>query len=518
MKKISTSFLTLRLIQSIALLMLAACNVTRPPATTPPSAPTAASAPATSAPSSPIAPPDSWTDLGIYQPGLVSSARPILNEMTGASVYHISLTIDADLVHVEGHELVHYTNREDVPLTEIQMRLFPNILGGQMTYDNLLVDNAEIDTDLQMINSLLILHLNEPLAIGASVAISMDFAIEVPTSVELNYGVQASYNGVLTLAHAYPMIAVYNEEGWNAEIPPQSGDVTFADMSFFYVSITAPDDVTIVASGEESVPERSARQQVVHVAAGPARDFFVAASRDYEVISQTVGGVTINSYAPKADRAGSQIALEVAARAIETFSDLFTQYPYSELDIVSTPTLALGVEYPGAVAIADRLYSDAYYAERTNDYRESTVAHEVAHQWFYNLIGNDQLDEPWLDESLAQFATWEYYRVNYGAEAASEFEFGLLGRWGRVENALVAIDQPVAAFSSSEYGAIVYGRGPLFFGALRTEIGEENFSAFIKDYAQTFSWGIASAEGLRALAEKHCGCDLSALFEEWIYP
>ncbi len=509
MKKFRAAFLIIYL--------LAACTTTQPP---PPSAPTAGSpASATSTPA-PITPPatDSWTDLSAFTSGLVESTRPILNEMSGASVYHITLTIDADLVHVDGQETVHYTNREDAPLTEIQMRLFSNTLGGQMTVANVVVDDAEVETELQMNDSLLIVYLNEPLAVSASALISMDFAIEVPTDVELNYGVQASYNGVLTLAHAYPMIAVYNEEGWNAEIPPQSGDVTFADMSFFYVTVTAPDDVTIVASGEESAPVVDARSQSVLVAAGPARDFFVAASRDYEVISTSVGGVTINSYAPKSNREGSQIALDVAARAIETFSDLFTPYPYSELDIVSTPTLALGVEYPGAVAIADRLYTDEYYAGRTADFRESTVAHEVGHQWFYNLIGNDQLDEPWLDESLAQFATWEYYRVNYGASAANGFESGLRSRWSRVENNPVAIAQPVAAFTGSEYSAIVYGRGPLFFGALRTEIGEENFSAFIKEYSLTFSWGIATTEGLRALAEQHCACDLGALFDEWIYP
>ena len=63
----------------------------------------------------------------------------------------------------------------------------------------------------------------------------MDFAVTVPQSVELNYGVLAYFEDVLTLAHAYPMIAVYDDEGWNAEIPPQSGDVTYADASFFLV-------------------------------------------------------------------------------------------------------------------------------------------------------------------------------------------------------------------------------------------------------------------------------------------
>ena len=38
-------------------------------------------------------------------------------------------------------------------------------------------------------------------------------------------------------------------------------------------------------------------------------------------------------------------------------------------------------------------------------FREIVVAHEVAHQWWYSLVGNDQIDEPWLDEAFAQFTT-----------------------------------------------------------------------------------------------------------------
>jgi aminopeptidase N len=334
--------------------------------------------------------------------------------------------------------------------------------------------------------------------------------------VQSNYGVFAYYEGVLTLAHSYPMIAVYNEEGWNAEIPPQSGDVTFADASFFLVTVTAPNGVTVVASGLESTPATVNRQIVQSVAIGPARDFFLAASRDYEVVSQKVGEVTVNSYAPKSMSKMSQAALASAARALETFGELYAPYPYTEFDIVITPTLALGIEYPGATAIADRILLGEY-GDQTAVYLESTVVHEVAHQWFYNLVGNDQLDQPWLDESLAQFATWQYYETNFGAGAAAGFEQALRARWARVDNALIPIGQPVAAYSGIEYGAIVYGRGAFFFEALKNEMGAESFDAFLKDYTATFSWEIATTNRLKSLAEKHCGCDLTPLFNEWVY-
>ena len=91
-------------------------------------------------------------------------------------------------------------------------------------------------------------------------------------------------------------------------------------------------------------------------------------------------------------------------------------------------------------------------------------------------------------------------------------------RWERVQNAPIPIGQPVAAYAGREYGAIVYGRGALFFEALKNEMGAGAFDAFMKDYTVTFSWEIATTEGIKSLAEKHCGCDLTALFEQWVYP
>ena len=455
-------------------------------------------------------------NLPVFREGLIDPS--ILVDMNGASMYRLEFVIDRDFVHISGKEAVRYTNREDVPLDRVEFRLFANILGGKMTVSNLKVGNKAVTPTYELQNSLMIVPLTEPLKIGGNISISMEFAIEVPTDVELNSGLLAYYDHVLTLAHAYPMIAVYNEQGWNAELPPQAGDITFTDASFYFVTVTAPKGVTIVASGLESEPVKSGRQIVQNVALGPARDFFMAVSKDFEVISETVGGVTVNSYAPKKMRGASQSALDTAIRAIETYSSAYAAYPYTEFDLVATPNLALGIEYPGATAITTRVYTEEAYGEQTDIYRESTVAHEVGHQWFYNMVGNDQLDEPWLDESLTQFITWEYYRINYGTAGASGFESGLRGRWERVDNALIPIGQPVAAYQGREYGAIVYGRGALFFEALREEMGDQVFEAFLKDYVHTFAWKIATAADLKTLADKHCNCDLTPIFEKWVFP
>jgi hypothetical protein len=102
--------------------------------------------------------------------------------------------------------------------------------------------------------------------------------------------------------------------------------------------------------------------------------------------------------------------------------------------------------------------------------------------------------------------------------AAEGFRSSLEGRWQSVNNAKIPIGLPVAKYSGGEYGAIVYGRGPLFLVALKKEMGDAVFDEFMKDYTQKLSWGIATPEVFQALAEEHCSCDLDQIFNEWVYP
>jgi hypothetical protein len=457
----------------------------------------------------PTAPP---ADLSQFKNGLAEEYHPILDELTHASSYVIDYVIADDLSRVDGRQAVTYTNAEDTVLNEINFRLFSNLLGGKMTVENLTVNENTVNPSYSLNNSLLIVPLASPLQPGEAINIRMDFEITVPTSVDRNYGVQAYYNDVLALGHAYPMIPVYDDEGWNAEIPPQSGDVTYADMSFFIVTVDAPKEVTLVGSGVEVNRQDNGNRQQVRFEAGPVRDFYLAASPQYQVYVKESNGVTLRFYTKEEYREGAELALEKAADAIKVFNERYATYPYTELDFVSTPTLALGIEYPGVIAITE------WIMDPQVDYLEATVVHEVAHQWFYNLVGNDQLDDPWLDESLAQFATLQYYSDLYGELGMQLFRRDIKGRWAYVGNKEMPVGLPVSAYTDVEYSGIVYGRGALFFIALRDEMGQETFDAFMRNYTQNNAWDIATPQKLHTTAEAECSCDLTPLFDEWIYP
>lgn len=465
--------------------------------------------------------PSASPNRNLYGTGLTSAAQDSLETLPNATTYQIAIDVNTEHSLVTGNQTVTYTNDEDVTLAEIYFHLLPNLLSGKIDVSQVTVAGQAVEPILEEdLDSVMRVPLATPLAPGDSVTLEMDFITAVPNQLERNYGVFAQVDDIMALSHFYPMVAVYDKKGWNTTPPSEQGDPTYADAAFYHVIVTTDDEQVVVGSGATLSQSAADGQQTVELALGPARDFYLAISPRYEVVSRTVGETTINSYAPAEFMDGAADATEFAANALRIYNERFEPYPYTELDIVGTPTLALGIEYPGIIALTLREYDpDNPIAQGVSNqvYMETTTAHEVAHQWFYNLVGNDQLNEPWLDESVTQYATYLYYLDRFGENAANGYKESWNGRFNRIDSDPIPIGQPVSAYEGSEYSAIIYGRGPLFVEILAQEMGQPTFDAFLADYVTQNQWGVGTTESFRQLAETHCACDLSDLFAEWVY-
>ena len=461
-----------------------------------------------------------WLDRNPFAANLITSEQEVLAELAGATVYHMDIEIDASLTELRGREEFLYTNRDDVPLAELYLRLFPNLSGGASTPSNVKINNQPIIPELELSNSALRIPLDPVLLPGEQVVISLDFEVDVPVTASGNYGAFAYLEEIVALAHFYPMVTVYDDEGWNIEIAPPAGDVVYAEASFYITQITAPADLTLITSGVITERQVQGEQQTVTAVAGPARDFYIVASPRFVAVSGQSGETTVVSYTLPEYEDRARDVLDSALFAMNVYATHFGPYPYTELEIASTANQALGIEYPGVFVNTMALYTpEQEFSVPDSTYIESTTAHETAHQWFYNTVGNDQLDEPWLDEALAQFSTYLYFLDRYGAEAAQQFYDSFTFRWERgAGNADIPVGLPVEAYTGAEYSAIVYGRGPLFFLALQDVIEVKTFATFLQDYYRTYQWDIATTDGLKALAEQHCDSDLTTLFEAWVYP
>ena len=454
--------------------------------------------------------------LQVYENNLVAEYDAVLADMEDATRYDIEIEIAETVRDIDGHLTAVYTNTEDVDLHEVYFRMFPNIEAGHMAASNIRVDGREVPLVLEHLDTAIRVELPDALPPGESVEISMDFTQTVSEKMGGNHGLYIYQDDILSLDQFFPIIPVYDDEGWNVEDPPVNGDMIYTDAAFFQVEVTAPNDLVLAGSGVELSSVVGGRNQTVVYAGGPQRDFYLAASPRFISESETVGDTCVTSYFVEEYRDSGEMVLETAVHALKSYNKRFGLYPYTEFDLVSAPMTAGGMEYSGATSLSI-FYYDPDYAVDGLQFLEGAAAHEVAHQWFFNQIMSDQVDEPWLDEGLVQYATYLYYVDRYGEDGADGFVKTWYERWSRVDMQKIPIGRPAEEYAGTEYSAIIYGRGPLFFAALEEEIGEETFTRLLQEYTEKYRWGISDTASFKALAEKACDCDLTALFEDWVY-
>lgn len=459
-----------------------------------------------------------WYDRSVFSANLVPAARDVLTERYDRSVYHLNINISDDLRTLHLEEEILYTNHEVSPISKIILRMYPSLMGAKVSFRNFSLNDEAMQPSISHQNSLLEFDLEEELRVGESVVISTELEIEMPEDPSGNYQMFGVVSNLLTLAHFFPMVAVYDEAGWHKEIPAQYGDIIYADASYFIVQVEINEKFQVVSSGNEILNVNQGDHKVITIAGGPMRDFYLAIGSDLVSNIEKVGDTIVTSYSPSSLNEGSLAALDAAASAIKIFNTEIGPYPYSEFDVLATYTKALGVEYPGITAINSDLYLPGQGKDGTPNsiYLESTVAHEVGHQWFYSTVGNDQINHPWLDEALTQYITGLYYTERYGHQASSSYQSSWYSRWDRVKRESIPIGLPVKSYDPEYYSPIVYGRGPLFFKSLSEEIGEEKFNSFLRSYYDENMWENSNPSIIKKTAEEACTCDLTTLFDEWV--
>ncbi|MEA3438847.1 MAG: M1 family aminopeptidase, partial [Chloroflexota bacterium] len=283
--------------------------------------------------------------------------------------------------------------------------------------------------------------------------------------------------------------------------------------------VTAPGDLVVVTTGIEVGREGTADAVSTQFVSGPVRDFFLIMSPDFEVETSTINGGEIRSYHLPGHASANSDALYIARDSLDIYNQQFGHYPYRELDVVEAPLRGIsGVEFPGII-----LVRSGYYNNTDDPVFTVVLAHEVAHQWWYNVVGNDVFDDPWLDEALTTYTSSLYYEFEQGKPATK----GITDYWQANYKGAVdrghdeRITQNLAYFEnlsdSSVYGRIVYSKGALFFKALREEIGDEAFFHALKDYYASYRYQIAKPEHLLTLFEETAGRPLTNFYQDWLY-
>ena len=181
-------------------------------------------------------------------------------------------------------------------------------------------------------------------------------------------------------------------------------------------------------------------------------------------------------------------------KVVELYGRLFGEYPYDELDIcmVSMPAEIGGIEHPGLVEISYGPLSMML---------DIIVTHEVAHQWFYAVVGNDQYDEPFLDESFASFCE-TLYRQYVRGDSPEDIAVDIDYRQWLDEDEMYRIDRSYGDYfaGDGEYGnyyyyVSIYALGRDLLWDLRQVMGDEAFFAMLSSWYEQESFQVATIDG-----------------------
>lgn len=452
------------------------------------------------------------------QTALTAAAASDVVELAHLTRYDIDLKVDMESLTLSGRQRTRYTNNEAVPLEELYFNLFPNSsrFGARMELLSAGIQGQEAAFEYERGRTAAKLVLPESLLPGDVVTVTLEFTAKVPSVEENQYLVFAFAQGVLSVGDWHPMVAVYDDEGWNLEFPEGNvGEIVYSESAFYTVRLTVPWGLTVVATGVEADRTLNADDtQTLTYYSGPVRDFHIVVSDRYEVASGVTGATTITSYYwPEREACGVQTVWS-ANLALNLYSQLFGPYPFTELDLVEADLWPWAIEWPGFILVGDPLYADPHEA-----CGEWHVVHEVAHQWWYSVVGNDQVDEPWLDEALANYSTALYYRAVHDAEAAEgEIRKHINARYEAYVQTYGdgVVGGPTSAYTGASYYPLVYAKGALFFQALHQLMGDEAFFGGLQRYYTQYKYDVATAEGLLSIMEQAHGQPLGEFYEHWI--
>ncbi len=425
--------------------------------------------------------------------------------------YQLSAQLDYSRKLLKVNEYITYTNTTSASIPNLVLDVEPNLFVDAFHLESLLWGDGSAVLSSTLEYNRLWIGLPQPLPPGSPVRLSLAYTLTLPAIPPADGSVKPQPFGYTSrqtnLVDWYAFFPPYQSEvGWVIHGAWYYGEHQVYEDGDFDVEIqvtNAPPGATIAAS---ALPEKDGDR--LHYRLEAERSFAWTIGPEYQVFSQTVGTVTVLSYAFPYDIKAGEAALRDTAAALELYARLFGPYPHASLSVVEAD-FRDGMEYDGLFYLSYGFYN--LYDGTPTGYLTAIAAHETAHQWWFGLVGNDQLKEPWLDEALCTYSERLFYENVYP---------NLLDWWWAVRINFYQphglINQPVNDYGGYEpYRNAVYLHGAQFFEDLRKKIGDTAFFAFLKDYASRYAQRQASAKDFFAVLSEHTQVDISDLLKEY---
>ena len=367
-------------------------------------------------------------------PSIPAASQPDPNRPT----YLMDVDVRPDEGVVEGRLTVRFT--PDLPTDRLVFRLWPNgprAAGAGALLEAgpvLLGSNVPAPTE-QPDPTTLVVPLPDGLDADQRIEATVPWTLTLPGPAKDRV---ANQDGAVRLGSFFPILAWEPGVGWTTEPPTAAfAEASTAPVADYSYTVNVPAGYQVLASG---TLDRGRWVATAH------RDVAISAGRFtiVEGVAAAPQPVKVRIGVHEGIDDDPNAYLDRVVRSLTDFGARYGAYPYESFSLAVTPGFTGGIEYPGHVMQGPGSIG-------------RTTPHEVAHQWFYGLVGNDQGRDPWLDEGLASWAEARF-EGTLDAFAAKDIPGDVEGRTG----------QPMTFWESrqSSYYRGVYVQGALALGAL----------------------------------------------------
>ncbi len=455
-----------------------------------------------------------------------------LRERDDAAIYRVEAAYRDGVV--TGTVRMAWKNTTGAPLQDLVFQQYPNDPvwhGATMAVSATAVDGQPVAGAVVRDGLGWRVPLARPLAPGTQVAVDLTFRHALSTTGGYHgLGTVDRPSGVAVLHGWFPELALWRDGAWQVDALPELCDPARSWLYHVQARLEVDDGTAIPAGGRMVVDDLPGPRRILELTCPFARNLTVVLGK-WESLEQEVDGVLVRVW----HRGQPHAAKRALARTILALNRCrrFAPPPRPELDVVLAGNLGEsvgGIESSGLVLIGG---SSASQVELMGDdppasalpvfMFDMTVVHEVAHQWWYDLVGNDPLPTAWLDESLtnwtsgwilegdsAQVGTWAWRMIWTQAQ--------MRGRKADANGDLYpAIDRPLWTEPGDPHGSQVYGRGALAYQALRKQVGDEAWLNCLTAWAAGNRWRLIDNAAWRRHLEQKLGKPVvDAFWDRWI--
>jgi hypothetical protein len=456
--------------------------------------------------------------------------------------YDIRATLDPAKHAVDGHEKVTWRNLTDAPTRTLVFHLYMNAFKneastfykeshgrlrrssaekhgwGAIDVSKVKVDGRDLTAAWKVDDTLATVELPTPIAAGATAEIEIDWRVVLPKV----FARAGYFEDFYAISQWFPKIGVWDcapSTGcrWRAHQHHANSEF-FADYGVYDVELDAPKTFVVGATGVLVSDEAKGDRHLWRWHAEDVHDFAITACPRFRVsedaFHDALGEVKLRMLSIPGHEANAPRHLAAAKAGLDDMTRRLGPFPYSQLTIVDVPD---GGEGAGGMEYPTLIYTDDAPVPTGIHFPEFVTIHELGHQYFYGIVGSDEVEEAWLDEGFTETLTDFGLSHQFGAAHA---EWDLLGHHmrhaelERIGYRRYATFDPLEtrAFDfvrNAAYGSTTYNKTNVVLRTLEGLLGPEKFGAGLRAYFDRWKFHHPRLDDFTATFDAGVGEDLS---------